>query len=271
MKTLQHHVLIFDDDCPLCEAYTSAFIKTKMLDANGREAYGEMSANTCNLIDKDRARNEIALVNTKTGVVLYGIDSLMRVLAHSWPVFAPLFRWNLFRWLMKHVYAFISYNRKVIIPAVQKQNACVPDVNLFYRWAYIVFTWLFTSMVLSKYSVILNGVIPPSKFFREFMICGGQIVFQSVTLFFITPKKRLDYLGNMMTISFAGALLLLIVLGFAKLGVSTGSVFYAVVFMGVASLMFIEHWRRMKVLQIHWLASVSWVVYRLLILSFILN
>lgn len=270
MKTLAHHVLIFDNKCPLCRAYTGAFVKTGMLDEHGREPYNNASAETCSRLDMDRARNEIALLNTKTGQVYYGIDSLFRIIAHAFPVFAPLFRFKPFRELMKIVYSFISYNRKVIIPAPVEKDSCIPDFNLPYRWAYIVFTWLVTSLVLTEYSKLLQGVLPPSHFFREFLICGGQIVFQSITLYFISRKQIMTYLGNMMTISFAGGLLLLLIMGIGKLTGLFSPMLYTLLFLGTAGLMFLEHWRRMKVLGILWLASISWVVYRLLVLSVIM-
>jgi len=270
MKTLSHHVLIFDNNCPLCKAYTGAFIKTGILDRQGREAYNSVTPQTCGLLDMNRARNEIALVNTKTGQVLYGIDSLFRILAHAFPVFAPLFRLSPFRWLMKKLYSFISYNRKVIIPSDTTHDGCVPDFNMRYRRTYILFTWLATSAILTTYSQLLAGVLPPSRFFREFLVCGGQIVFQSCVLYFIDRKKIMTYLGNMMTISFAGGLLLLLIMGIGRLCGLHDPLAYSALFLLTAGLMFIEHWRRMRLLGIHWSASASWVLYRVILLTVIL-
>ena len=39
----------------------------------------------------------------------------------------------------------------------------------------------------------------------------------------------------------------------------------------VVGLMFLEHWRRVKILEIHWFASISWVLYRLIVLWIIFN
>jgi hypothetical protein len=218
----------------------------------------------------DRARNEIALVDKQTGKVIYGIDSLFLVIGHSLPVLMPLFKNLFFRRAMQSLYAFISYNRKVIIPSDALNDCCVPDVNLKFRWVYIFFTWLCTSIVLTIYSRHLDGIIPASRFFREFMVCGGQILFQSVFLVLIKKDSLVEYIGNMMTISFAGALSLLFVSGiFQVFGVKNPLVF-AVAFLSDAGLMFLEHWRRMKLLDIHWFASISWVLYRVLILLFIL-
>ncbi|MFP9113813.1 hypothetical protein ACLI1A_07705 [Flavobacterium sp. RHBU_3] len=85
MKTLRHQTLVYDKDCPLCRAYTAGFVKTGMLDENGRLPYADLNAESCAFVDADRARNEIALIDHKSKTVTYGIDSLLKVLGHSMP------------------------------------------------------------------------------------------------------------------------------------------------------------------------------------------
>ncbi|MFC4231059.1 hypothetical protein ACFOW1_04100 [Parasediminibacterium paludis] len=36
-------VMVYDDNCPLCNAYTSAFVKMGLLEANGRKAFSQVS------------------------------------------------------------------------------------------------------------------------------------------------------------------------------------------------------------------------------------
>jgi len=36
MKTLANHIILYDEECPMCFAYTKAFIKLDMLPKNGR-------------------------------------------------------------------------------------------------------------------------------------------------------------------------------------------------------------------------------------------
>lgn len=74
MKTLKNHLILFDEECPMCRMYTSAFVSTGLLDKAGRAAYQEMSAQACPMVDRQRAADEIALVNQETGEVTYGID-----------------------------------------------------------------------------------------------------------------------------------------------------------------------------------------------------
>jgi hypothetical protein len=272
MKTLKDHVIIYDDECPMCDLYTCAFVKTKMLDEKGREPYSWLPSSLKEQIDPEKARNEIALVNPRTGTVMYGIDSLFTILGHRFPFLKPVFSFTPFRLLMKHVYSFISYNRRVIMPAqkFEGKNSCTPDFSLKYRILYIVFTWLVTSLVLNAYSILLSPLVPVSDLYREFLICGGQIAFQSVTILFLKRERLVHYLGNMMTISFAGALLLLPAFAIHKLELVSSPYFYAGWFLTVAGLMLAEHVRRMRIMSIHWTASLSWVVYRIIALLIIL-
>ena len=50
-------------------------------------------------------------------ILTYGVKSLFKIIGNACPVFNPLFAFKPFVWLMSKVYAFISYNRRVIIPA----------------------------------------------------------------------------------------------------------------------------------------------------------
>jgi hypothetical protein len=73
-----------------------------------------------------------------------------------------------------------------------------------------------------------------------------------------------------MTISFAGSLLLLLPLGFSHLlRIPTG--YFAIYFMCVAGLMFLEHIRRTKLLGLGWILTVTWVLYRVALLIVIMK
>jgi predicted DCC family thiol-disulfide oxidoreductase YuxK len=268
MRTLKNHVILFDNECPMCYAYTKAFVKTGMLASDGREAYQEMAQNICPLVDRQRAANEIALVNTETGEVIYGIQSIFKIIAHAMPFFKPLFMFSPFIYLMRKFYAFISYNRKVIIPAAVKENTIQPTFKLRYRIAYLLFTWLITADLLTAYAHLLTDFVPLGSKYREYLICGGQLFFQSAIIVFYRKEKLWDYLGNMMTISFAGSLLLQPVLILTKY-FDVQPVFFILYFLMVAGLMFLEHIRRSKLLKLGWLMSMSWALYRLIVLGLI--
>lgn len=272
MATLEKYTMVYDADCPLCMAYTGAFISTKMLDKDGRIPYQQVGGEFVPGMDAERSKNEIALVNRETGEVRYGLDSLLTVIGARFKWIAAVARLQPLKFFIQKLYNFISYNRKVIVPAQKSATGlydCTPTFKLKYRIAYILFTWLVTSLVLVEYSKLLGDFIPATNFYREFLICGGQIFFQAIAVSLVTRAKRMDYLGNMMTISLMGALMLLpplITRNF--IGVFHPAV-YAAHFALVVSFMLFEHARRMKILELGWWPSVSWVLYRLIVLVLI--
>ncbi|HEY1041050.1 MAG TPA: DCC1-like thiol-disulfide oxidoreductase family protein, partial [Bacteroidia bacterium] len=211
MKT---SVLIYDDKCPLCKAYTKAFVKFNMLGGEGRVSFSELNDQQfINAVDWNRARNEIPLIDEKENKVYYGVDALLRILGDKWTFFKWYAKQNALVTLARKAYKFISYNRRVIIPG--EHGECkydsAPDFNLKYRIFYLMFTWLFTSLVLTGYSALLTSFIGTTSFGREFLICGGQIVFQLMLLSAASKSKEsvMEYLGTMMTVSMLGSLLLL--------------------------------------------------------------
>ncbi len=270
MKTLTEHTILYDDECPLCSQYTKAFVSVGMLDDKGRASYTAAINNTIPNLDVNKARNEIALVNKKDNSVMYGVDSLLHIIGNSMPQFKPLFKLQVFRFLASKLYFFIAFNRKVIVPAkvFEGKNACTPDLNYTYRCLYIITSWLITSLVLVSYSKLIIPLIPASNFYREFMVCGGQIIFQGIVVAVVRRDRLIHYLGNMMTISLGGAILLTPMLLFH--GLIDSGLFYAFYFMLVAGLMFLEHIRRVKLLELPWFISGTWVLYRLLVLFIIL-
>jgi hypothetical protein len=269
MKTLHDHVILYDKECPMCNLYTGAFVTTGMLDKNGRVAFTEAdSIMERYAVDRAKACDEIALVNTKTGCIRYGVESLLHILKNRFPFFERLFANGIFRFFIDKLYAFISFNRKVIVPGrdLENPNACRPAFNLKYRIAYLLFTWIITSFILANYAELLFPLIPATNFYREFLICGGQIVFQGIIISIIDRTKSFEYLGNMMTISFAASLLLTLTMLFNLTSLILVGIFFFVV-----ALMFLEHIRRTELLKLPWLMTFSWVVYRILILAMLLK
>ncbi len=72
-----------------------------------------------------------------------------------------------------------------------------------------------------------------------------------------------------MTISFAGALLLLPPMLLA-IWFELNPLFYLAWFMAVAGLMLLEHIRRSSLLKIGWALTITWVLYRIAVLLIIL-
>lgn len=272
MKTLENQTLLYDEDCPLCQVYTTGFIKAKMLDENGRKSYCQLDENEQTFVDINRASNEIALIDNKNQTVLYGIDSLLKVLGFSFPLIEKIGNIKPVKFFLKKLYSFVSYNRKVIIPSKINTEAklqCVPNFNYKYRFLFIGFATVMTAIVLYHYSFLIPG-LPKASITREFMIAIGQLFFQSLFLLKSDRKTILNYSGNLMTVSLMGSLLLLPILALQTV-VNLSANATLIWFVLTAFIMFMEHYRRIKILQLPTYLCITWVVYRLIVLLLILN
>jgi len=272
MKTLENHLILFDAECPLCNISAKAFVKTGLFKDGGRASYQNAPAQVCSVIDRQRAANEIALVNLKNGEVTYGVKSLFKIIGNAFPLFNPIFSFKPFIWLMSKFYAFIAYNRRVIVPAATNDAHFIyqPSLKIKYRVAYLLFTWFCVGYILTAYAKLLAGMVPLGNPLREYMICGGQLIFQGIVILTFAKDKFWSYLGNMMTISFAGSLLLLFPLLLTH-WLKLPTLFCTLYFMGVAGLMFLEHIRRTKLLELGWALTFTWVLYRAILLIWILK
>ena len=117
-----------------------------------------------------------------------------------------------------------------------------------------------------RYSTHLSPLINESSYGREFLICGGQIIFQAVVLHKLSKEKLFQYLGNMMTISFAGAILIGLLQLAGKLLSIVSINYYVISFLVVVFLMLLEHLRRVKLMQLTLFPTITWVIYRIIVL-----
>ncbi|MEP6806866.1 MAG: hypothetical protein ABI892_20225, partial [Flavobacterium sp.] len=243
-----------------------------MLDKNGRKSYCQLSEEEQNFVDLKRAPNEIALIDNKTKTVIYGVDSLLKVVGFSFPLIEKLGTTKPVHLILRKLYSFVSYNRKVIIPGeIKEENKlqCTPDFNYKYRFIFIGFALTITTFVLFGYSNLIPA-LPKSSFLREAALAFGQIIFQSLFLLKLDKKTIMNYAGNLMTVSLMGSLILIPILllnQFINIPQTLVLGWFAITVL----IMFKEHFRRIKLLKLPFYLSYTWVLYRILALLFILN
>jgi predicted DCC family thiol-disulfide oxidoreductase YuxK len=273
MKTLSNHTLVYDKDCPLCDWYTSIFLKYNLLDSEGRKDFGQVIEDNQFEFDVAKAKNKIALVNRENGVVTYGIDSMLKVLGHRFLSVRVLGRFAPIYWFLTQLYNFITYNRKIVIASdCNKLGSCVPSRNVFWRVFFIIFCGIMTTLIVDSYFFSrLNEYYIGTRIITDALIFIAQLAFQYIMCLIIKENNIYDYLGQVAFVSFLGALLLL---GFS-IGLSIFSwvgfeiQFLEVLCYGVvAAFMFFEHKRRVNVAGHNALLSWTWVLFRLLVYPF---
>ncbi|SNR16763.1 thiol-disulfide oxidoreductase DCC family protein [Tenacibaculum jejuense] len=272
MKTLNQHTLLYDTDCPLCNLYTRAFIKAKMLDTEGRKSFEKITSKEKSFVDIKRAVNEIALIDRENKQVTYGIDSLLKVIGNSFPIVEKIGNFKPIKYGLSKLYSLISYNRKVIIPSDKKESEeleCIPSFNVKYRLLFIVLGTLITSITLFQFSHIIQA-LPKASFIREIWLALGLIISQVVFVINKDSKTILNYVGNIITVSLMGCIgLFQLMLLNSMISFPQWLILFA--FSGVVGFMFFEHKRRIKLLELPSYLSWTWIGYRVIILFFILN
>lgn len=269
---LKNRKLLIDKDCPMCNIYGKCFTTIGLIDKNTVTPYQTIHDFYAKQIDMERAKNEIALLNTETSTTHYGIDAMIEIVAHQSNFLRKVLHSQLIYAFLLRLYRFISYNRKVIYPTKQTENTrdCTPVTNLKYRWIYILSVAMFTGLILNHFAFHLSVRLGwEHNWIREFIICFGQIAWQMVAISFLKKESTIEYLGNMSTVSMIGGVLLLPILLI--------NTYYPISLIGlislfgiVVSIMLLEHIRRCQLLEVPLAMTISWVIYRTVVLGVIL-
>lgn len=270
---MKNYKLLIDKDCPLCNVYGQCFLKLNLLPEDGLTPYQTIAINKTNSINMDRAKTEIALHDSSTGLTLYGLQSIITIATQKYPKAKTLLLNPILFQPLNILYKFISYNRKVLYPSplsTSNLRNCEPAINLKYRWAYIIFVALFTAIVVNNFTFnLFTSLGWAHTFYTELLVCFGQVAWQGIAATILIKNKRLNYLGNMSTVSLIGAILLLPLLMIADYHDLSISILMAY-FSCVIFTMFVEHIRRCQLLDItHWMTA-SWILFRFIALTTIL-
>lgn len=259
MKTI-----IYDPECPLCEAYTSAFVKLGLIRGEERISFGELqNQEFISRIDMKRKGNEIPLVDHEGGETLYGADALLWIIGRRWPRFAGFFRKQPVYFLVKHVYALISYNRRVILARkyCSGKFSCAPEFHRGYRLAFLLVAAIIASAVSWLFGKQLAAADTTFHFFsglRMLLLCGtGWIVWLGFSRLFI-HGAWLAYAGQLAMLQVLGvavlipAAIVLPHLGFA-------GIFFAILsVMCSSALMLRGHIRRTQTLGLSRALTAGW-------------
>lgn len=197
MQTMENKVIIYDDVCPLCQAYTAGFVRLGWL--QHRTGFADASPIILQHIDLNRARHEIPLYDQLTGETLYGLDALFFLLGQRFPWCRPLFRLRIFRAPLYILYQIITFNRRIIAGSAAPASGfnCAPDVNRFYRWLYI-------GLALMTALLLLAPLLPD----RAALLPAMLLLHGMALLLGLFLPKRLDLAGHGATMLLLTALLL---------------------------------------------------------------
>lgn len=135
-------LIIYDESCPMCRAYTKGMVA---MDTTGnliRTGSGQLTDKTLlSRIDRQRAKHEIPMIDLGGGETLYGVDTWAYAFGRQSRRFMNLLSFRWFNVLLRTLYAFISYNRRIIITAAPGRWQLLdlqPEFRLGYRSSFIL-------------------------------------------------------------------------------------------------------------------------------------
>jgi len=253
-------IIIYDDNCPLCAAYTNAFVKAGFIDKEGRKDFSSIPPELQQKIDMQRSVNEIPLIDAKANKVWYGIDALLEILDEKIPFIKTIGNIQPVKWLLQKFYKFISCNRRVIVAASTKEGFdCAPAFNAKYRFAFMAFFLLFnTWMLFPLQEHVLGKSIFNSNIIK---LQAVHFIFVCINVSIGCSLKRKDgfeYLGQINMIALMAMLLCLPVILINKWLVLPNGLFNSFYFGMLAFFVFHEYIRRMKYIGFH--QKFKWVM-----------
>lgn len=259
MKT--NKILIYDDNCPLCTWYSSVFVKCGLLPAEGRKAFSVIDPALFNKIDFDKSRNEIPLIDTMSGKVFYGIDSLLEILDQKIPLIKKIGNFMPLKWFLRKLYKFVSYNRKVVVARKCGNGTidCVPDFNYLYRVLFMIVFLIFnTIMLIPFHNILFTGLFFYKISMMELQLAHfGLVVINCLLACTFKKQKAIEYLGQVNILALLVILFLIPLLLFEKLFVLNDTI-VTVYLAFTAMFIFKEYLRRMDYAGV--LVKNSWIV-----------
>ena len=207
----QRLVLLYDDHCPLCQWYSACFVQLGLLPDDGRQALGSYSPAThLPQPDMQRAQHEIPLVDAEANTVRYGIDALLTILEQRYAGLVRVARFPFVYAALQALYAFISYNRRIIAGASACTGACRPDYHAGWRLTWLVFciTW---AVILTMWAGHLVGEVWLGTGLSvgvSLAAIGGGWLLYMLSLVHLPRQQAVDYLGHLGTMMLVGVLLL---------------------------------------------------------------
>jgi hypothetical protein len=145
-------LIVYDESCPMCRLYTKGMVATGNSANLARISSAQLTQDVVNRLDIQRARHEIPLVDLDGGETIYGVDTWAYAFGKQNKPLKRLLSYRRFKAILQNLYAFISYNRRIIITSAPGRWNLLdlqPDFRLSYRLTFILVIFGLIGVLLS--------------------------------------------------------------------------------------------------------------------------
>ncbi len=153
-------ILVYDGDCSMCDRLSKLLARRWLVGAADRKPHDAFEGDEARRLTEAGIHNELAVIDRATGEIRTGYDGITWLLrGGKLPWLGALLAWGPVRWLLRHDYRLVAYNRRIFAPPNRGAAcACDPDVHRGYRWAFIGVAQLW---------ILLFGALSGAVFLRQ--------------------------------------------------------------------------------------------------------
>ncbi|GAB2514380.1 hypothetical protein [Spirosoma aerophilum] len=189
-------LIVYDESCPMCKLYTKGMVTGNDSGCLTRMGSGQLTHELIGRLDPQRARHEIPLVDLDGGETLYGVDTWLYAVGQRHKQLEEVLSTNWFKSVLQTLYAFISYNRRIIITSAPRRWNLMdlqPDFHAGFRLAFIaVLSGLISGLFLAvNFPIWLPAVL--ALVLGQLTITGLYLLRQHPDDF---SQTMLDYTGH---------------------------------------------------------------------------
>lgn len=203
-------LVVYDESCPMCRVYTKGMVAADTSGCLNRIGNDQLTDKALiSRLDLQRARHEVPLIDLDGGETLYGVDTWIYAFGQRNHSIEKLLSFRWLRTLLEKVYAFISYNRRIIITSAPGRWQLLdlqPEFRLAYRLTFVL-------LVLGLVGG-LHYVGAGSLDWSVFALLAGQFGLVSLYLWqtkrFPLLETLLDYTGHLAMSLLLGGLVMAI-------------------------------------------------------------
>jgi predicted DCC family thiol-disulfide oxidoreductase YuxK len=212
---MEDKLIVYDGNCGLCTSLHALMLQLAVITSGETSPYQQLQPKLKELINADRFRNEMALIDRSGGNTLYGAEGVAYILSAKSPFIRALFSIGFVITMFRYFYKFIAYNRYLIAPSSKALISCdcYPKAPLFYRLLYIVFTLLISVSLTAWFGITLRhyvGVSATQAALQMLLMAGtGWVLLIAYAFARFSFTDALAYTGHLGTIMVAGLLVLL--------------------------------------------------------------
>ncbi len=182
----------------MCRLYTKGMVAADASGNLSRIGNNELTQkDLLTRLDSQRARHEIPLIDLDGGETLYGVDTWIYAISQRSKQIRSLLSMNWVKSILQKLYAFISYNRRIIITSAPGRWNLLdlqPDFQPSYRLAFILVVFGFVGVL---FAIVHFPVWLPAALLlvvaQLVSVCLYLFSTHSDTLF----QTMLDYAGHL--------------------------------------------------------------------------